>query len=165
MYMNKDKGFVPALVSTIIVGVLALSGSALFLSKDSKATVNNTIINNYKEASSLCAPSTAPWLEVFSPNGGEVYAIGQKITVKWKTCNADKAKIFIEVYNLKNASLTLVNDINNGTKNDGSEIVSLSAATNGSLVPGEYELRIYAEELPVGNIMDSSDGTFVINKK
>ncbi|MCU0660624.1 MAG: peptidoglycan-binding protein [Candidatus Pacebacteria bacterium] len=34
-----------------------------------------------------CTDTTAPWVKVVSPNGGEVLGVGQLTTIKWQTCN------------------------------------------------------------------------------
>ncbi|MFA6325245.1 MAG: peptidoglycan-binding domain-containing protein [Candidatus Paceibacterota bacterium] len=34
-----------------------------------------------------CLPTTPPWINVISPNGGEVYTAGQHITITWTSCN------------------------------------------------------------------------------
>ena len=34
-----------------------------------------------------CLPTTAPWIAVVSPNGGEMYHAGDMVTVKWQSCN------------------------------------------------------------------------------
>ncbi len=37
--------------------------------------------------SSSCDSTTKPWIEVLSPNGGEVYKIGDTLDIKWESCN------------------------------------------------------------------------------
>jgi hypothetical protein len=50
-------------------------------------TALNNSAKNPPLAVKPCGVNTAPWVQVTSPNGGESYAEGDKITVKWKTCN------------------------------------------------------------------------------
>lgn len=37
-----------------------------------------------------CSPTTAPWVKIISPNGGESYATGDVMRIKWQTCNFKK---------------------------------------------------------------------------
>src|SRR5690606_9370510 len=34
-----------------------------------------------------CNRTTQPWIEVISPNGGEVYRAGDTLSIRWTTCN------------------------------------------------------------------------------
>jgi len=40
-----------------------------------------------------CLPTTAPWIKVLSPNGGETFTAGQQIDVKWKSCNMSTTSV------------------------------------------------------------------------
>lgn len=42
---------------------------------------------NSKLVTSNCLPTTAPWIKVLSPAGGEIYTVGQQVAVKWTSCN------------------------------------------------------------------------------
>lgn len=45
-----------------------------------------------------CSTTNAtPQIKVLSPNGGEVYQVGQQITVKWSTCNIP-ATAYVDIY-------------------------------------------------------------------
>lgn len=50
-------------------------------------TIGKIIKTGGKEGEKLCAPNSAPWIKVISPNGGEVYQAGQVFTPEWTTCN------------------------------------------------------------------------------
>ena len=100
--MKKNKGF--GLVAIlIIIGALILSGGAYYVGKSSKAPAQNPPVNNYQpvtqndvvnnsvaENKSNCKVGDAPWTKVLSPNGGEIFTEGQKITVKWESCNVNE---------------------------------------------------------------------------
>jgi len=157
--MKYNKGFAPLVVVAIVVGFLAVGSGAYLLGKNQNEKLN--IVNEEQEENKLvsdCLPDSDPWVKVISPNGGETFIIGQEIEVKWKTCNIDNARVFIEIYNKEMTGLTLVDDIDNGIDNDGSETIVLSNSKYAGLVSGDYELRVYAN-----NLRDFSDGTFTIN--
>ena len=42
-----------------------------------------------------CGPNTEPWIQVLSPNGGEVYNAGDHVTVKWESCNPIDPQVMI----------------------------------------------------------------------
>ncbi len=101
-------------------------------------------------------PNAAPKLKVTSPNGGEVFAAGQQITVTWKTCSIPTTA-YVDIF------LTMPG-INQGvnlthTLNDGSQVVTLpSTSTWGQMVYGQnYKITI------VGAATDASDNLFTIN--
>jgi hypothetical protein len=177
--MKNDKGFIGLGLILAIITVLAIGGVAYYVGTKKVSAPQNIEENsnqilpsnsfevptgpfldesNYVPPEPLCNSNTDPWIKVISPNGGEVYSLGQKMEVKWETCNVADAGIFIEVYNPKTTALTLIDDIDNGIENDGSEMIVLSTSTNASLISGEYELRIYA-----GSFLDYSDKTFILN--
>ncbi len=51
---------------------------------------DNLFTINAKSVVSACLPTTAPWIKVLSPAGGEVYTVGQNVNVEWTSCNVDK---------------------------------------------------------------------------
>lgn len=46
-----------------------------------------TITASQQSTTTACASTTAPWIKVLSPNGGESYINTQAVTVKWTSCN------------------------------------------------------------------------------
>lgn len=54
---------------------------------DNFFTVNQAPISTNSLLKKDCDPNEAPWIKVLSPNGGEVYTIGQQIMAKWTSCN------------------------------------------------------------------------------
>ena len=77
----------------VIIIVLAIGGVLYYVTKSSNISstniennlpLENQIVNN---KNTDCLPTTKPWVKVISPNGGETYIAGQKITVKWESCN------------------------------------------------------------------------------
>jgi hypothetical protein len=155
--MKTNKGFAPIAIVLIIIAVLAVGGVAYSSKKNSKNRDNNTYKQDSKSV--VCNSDSTPSIKLLSPNGGEVYTIGQQITVKWETCNATNTKIFIEIYNPKTTALPLVDAIN-GIQNDGLETITLSEP---NIINGQYELRITAGGLSSGVLLDSADNLFTIN--
>jgi hypothetical protein len=43
-----------------------------------------------EQGSNTCKPDDTPWIKVISPNGGETFKVGEKIIVKWESCNISK---------------------------------------------------------------------------
>jgi hypothetical protein len=111
-----------------------------------------------------CNPTDAPWIQVLSPNGNEVYTAGQQITVTWKSCNIlPGTQLDIQIlyddqyqYLLRGPNVTL---------NDGQEQIILPNAStissNGFSFGSHYKIKVrpYAALLNA----DSSDNPFTIN--
>ena len=98
-------------------------------------------------------------ISVASPNGGEKFAPGKKITVRWKTKNiltSEKVVIVLDA-----AADTTVDGYNmsgsEGTLNDGSETFTLP-----SDLVGKFKVRIF--RLSDKSIYDTSDNFFTIVK-
>lgn len=109
-----------------------------------------------------CISGGAPKATVISPNGGEVYEAGQKVLVKWTSCNWDPSRIVMIAF-----SSSLVNGSELATTlNDGEEIITIPS-TGGTgnlpLLSGKYYKISVA---PGGNNLlgDLSDNTFTINQ-
>jgi hypothetical protein len=92
--MNKN-----IVIGILVVIIIALGGYAIWKTATpapiiqidgSQQTLNQT------SSKSSSAPSCNPSITVLSPNGGETYTIGQKVTIKWNSCNfspSDKVSI------------------------------------------------------------------------
>ena len=110
----------------------------------------------------ICLPTTAPWIQVTSPNGGEIFPVGP-IPVTWTSCNVP-ANTHINIR---------LNHLNNGdtldpfvSLNTGSASYPLSDLmyTNAGLHPGNYFNINIRATLSSGFVMaDNSDSTFTIN--
>ncbi len=189
--MKTNKGFGVLGILLIIVGVLALGGGAYYINKNTKyapknfpegcgfngelctkntggdpAVLNNNINTPPVVAQPDCLPATAPWIKILSPNGGEVYQMGQEISIKWKSCNGSSdAQIMIT---LKSTQSTYGSEIAT-VPDTGSATITLPTSLGGgqaSLALGKYYKIVTQLN---GNAMgytaptDSSDNTFTIN--
>ena len=87
--MNKDK---KVIVGLVIVITILLVGGVFYIGKNSKEETklpvaeNNLQQQNQVVDKNVCSPTTA-WMKVISPNGGEVYRVGETINITWKDCN------------------------------------------------------------------------------
>lgn len=105
--MNKNKGIIGiGLIVAIVLGVAVVGGGAYYLGK-SGYKQNNINSQNVPEinqtqnqetktveqtkpvvdSSKNCTQNSTPSIKVISPNGGEIYKAGDKINVKWESCN------------------------------------------------------------------------------
>lgn len=88
------KGNDNGVFADVVVGAkVSANGSYDSQTKELKATEVKVLFVNPNVATTTttttaCLPTTAPWIKVLSPNGGEVYKMGDTITIKWGTCNA-----------------------------------------------------------------------------
>jgi hypothetical protein len=132
---------------------LFVSGMNVSDSSDNLFTINGGTMAG-------CTPTSAPAIQVTSPNGGEVYTAGQQVKVMWVSCNVSS-----------NATLTLNDQVHsigysliNGTSNDGSEIVTLPIPSTmpGMSFGNYYKVTIGTPGIPVGP-HDDSDNLFTIN--
>ena len=104
--MKLNKGFAPIVIVLIVIDMLAVGGVAYFVGKSSNPSPLNVVGNNYQPQESQntvlptppvqnnqvvnntnCLLTTAPWIKVLSPNGGETYTAGQQVKIKWQSCN------------------------------------------------------------------------------
>jgi len=111
--MKQNKGVIGVgLVLAIVLGVVVVGGGAYYLGKDSnKVEIKNpvNVIPNVEKQElpvkeeekketppkvvSDCDSNSKPSIKVLSPKGGEVYKVGDKITVKWSSCNVQKVYV------------------------------------------------------------------------
>lgn len=206
-YMKINKGFAPIAIVLIIIAVLAVGGVAYFAGKSSNTLPPNVVPDNYQSSGNQnniatppvqntqvnnpvpntqadCLPTTAPWIKVLSPNGGETYTMGQSITITWKTCNAQSGQT-IELGIGKEIPASQNNGISGAFNpevsfypyqitNDGTKTVTLSgSSTNGNwpFTPGNnYKISAVLNPLPTNThetpyVVDLSDNLFTINAK
>jgi len=115
----------------------------------------------------ICLPTTAPWIQVTSPNGGETYTAGQQITVNWTSCNVTGNIAEINLIPVSGwgpgLGVTFIKDITN----DGQEIISLPSVSdfsmNGASFGQYFKIEVVAGSSSTSIIKDSSDNLFTIN--
>lgn len=189
--MKKNQGFAPVLILVAVLVVLAIGGIAYFAGKSStpapqnvpennsqlpenqnsvsnipvQNTVTNNTANQQTQNSNPLPPTTCtPSITVLSPNGGEVFSLGQTINIKWSSkCINSNALVYLNI-GIKDSQAV-------------SELLSLlKVANTGSynfIIPSNYNLSghnsnkydlaidyIYGNGEGVG---DRSDAPFIIN--
>lgn len=130
-------------------------------------------------SATLCMTSgphrTAPWIHITSPNGGEVYITGQRITVTWTSCNIPgnaTGSITLDDYHSQ-SSQGLNNGVSENFPNTGSAVVILPPAGSGiydSNTPtdfGKYfkvgiSYSVFSPQFET-IAQDLSDGLFTVN--
>ena len=141
-----------------------LTGSALGavsnVNSDTTTTLTKPIPN---PAISNCTSTTAPWIKVLSPNGGETYTAGQQVTVTWKSCNIPSGAqggISLSYSGPWTANWSISSMI---TSNSGSATWPLPPASQ--FVPGAFQYgNFYRFTVRMFNYAnDSSDNQFTIN--
>lgn len=175
--MNKNKGFIGiGLILAIILGIVVIGGGAYYLGKSSDTkkevkTEENNLPNNSEVNQNQnlpvdnqqvkCDSNSIPSIIVLSPNGGEVYTVGDKIMVKWESCNIPQnVSIFVNIYDGGKNQFQLDENIDKGTVNDGSEEFLLGSGIKA----GSYILRMTANKSIVGQVADDkSNNVFTIN--
>ena len=96
--------------------------------------------------------TATPSISVISPNGGEVFKAGDKITVKWKTENMLDARVNVELLNSSRVVVAERTDIINASESLFELPVNMI---------GQYRFRINTKNY--GTINDISDNYFTIN--
>ncbi len=105
-----------------------------------------------------CLASGAPSIHLMSPNGGEVYVVGNVIPIKWSTCNIPTNEyIHIAIRD----SRVAVGDGITVSGNTGFYEFTVPAKTQTLTMGGE---NVYKIEVSGGyNVNDDSDSMFTIN--
>jgi hypothetical protein len=140
-------------------------------SQTRNSLINNSVQTRFPVS---CDPNvdSAPWIRVLSPNGGETFTAGQRIIVKWESCNLPANSTIIiglssQIGNIQGAT-SLAYNINNS---DGEAILVLPtlAQLGSNSLPGKYykiyivyNSSLYAT-VPGFQLKDFSDDTFTIN--
>lgn len=122
-----------------------------------------------------CTGVTGEKIKIQYPNGGEIFQMGQQITIRWDTCNASTGQTVTlgigRVINTMGGTQPFVSFYPFQTANDGSETVTLSGvSTNGNwpFTAGvNYIVSVALNPLPSNTqetpyIQDSSDAPFKI---
>lgn len=117
--MKTNKGFAPIAIFLIIIAILAVGGIAYYAGKNSSKSTptpnlipeqNKKTIPVPKPTTSLCPPilgyvdipnqppsQITRYIQVLSPNGGEIYNVGDTMKIEWKNCGFLKTRT-IEIF-------------------------------------------------------------------
>jgi hypothetical protein len=116
-----------------------------------------------------CAPGDEPWIEVLTPNGGESYAAGEQITVKWESCNIPEGEQISIGQNWPGSWQLNFGLASLSTVNDGVESYTLQGpntfySPGGFQYGAYYKIVVTAPSVEVNNIsvFDRSDNVFKI---
>lgn len=192
--MNYNKGFAALPMLLIILGIAVIGGGAYYAGKKSptRNEVSTTVTTSPEATNTIAASQTVQhtstpkaaectvtspsFIKVISPNGGETFKAGQKITVKWKSCNIASDNINIMVikhnssapYQQKEEahSDTGLSLRNYNRTNDGSEEVTLPSSMNAVVTSGQYyfiSITGLVESARAVTVKDYSDGLFTID--
>lgn len=105
-----------------------------------------------------CTSTMAPRIVVTSPNGGEVYRVGQQITVKWTSCNVSgQGSVFL-----------FMPSVNQGVNIGAVQIGANSAILSLPMAIGGWSQMVYGKNFKIevfsnGGVTDFSDNLFTIN--
>ena len=81
------------IVYILLTGTGASSDSASLYHLPTTGTVARVCNPNRIGTNGQIVQGTAPWIQVTSPAGGEVYYSGQTVTIKWTSCNVSTVYI------------------------------------------------------------------------
>jgi hypothetical protein len=132
---------------------------------------NTFTINTPDPWVALCADGQ-PHIQVISPNGGEVYQVGQQVTVKWRTCNdnSDSSVSAILTTNQSSNNRLLGHspaDINTATFTIPSTLSGLNNTTVPIVSGQHYKINLELRtNFGTNDLMasDNSNNTFTINE-
>lgn len=166
--MKLNKGFTPIAIVLIIIGVLAVGSVAYYFGKSSntlsKVAENNVANVPVQNTDADCLSTTAPYIKVLSPNGGETYYKNSSIDLKWKSCNVPSAihlnAQLVDVYNNSSDGLALLCE--GGSSTWGAECLNDGEQVFGTIKwkAGIYKIRIASSEGV--SVVDISDNSFTI---
>ncbi|MFA6397703.1 MAG: peptidoglycan-binding domain-containing protein [Candidatus Paceibacterota bacterium] len=165
----------PSIVSlssiTSILGINAISEALTVLSTDTSFSVNSSLTE--------CLPETSPFIEIISPNGGEIFNHSSNVTVRWVTCNYNSPTVNIVLtYNanstLEPNNITKACTLALDTPNDGTEIVNFNQPCDclgdfnnpdNVMQPGNnYKMYVTSGgTYPSASFSDKSDNLFTID--
>lgn len=153
--MNKNKGIIGiGLILAIVLGAIIIGGGAYYLGKS----------NFQKEKIKLPAQNNS-FIKIISPNGQEVYNVGDKISVEYQSLGTSG---FVSIY-LKNIEFGSESLVLDGTPDKG-----VADIYTFGINPGDYKLKIcntkeQSRNLEVlytadcSSLYDYSDNPFTIN--
>ncbi len=121
-----------------------------------------------------CTATSAPYLKVLSPNGGEIYQINQQITVTWKGCDPAALEPYtvtkLELIDTVTHARTLIAGVGIAgpvsTALEDGYMFTIPGVSNGVPVGGSHyriSVEIKSEQAGGFNKVDISDADFTIN--
>lgn len=132
--------------------------------------------HNYEIKTCDDSNTTAPvYITVESPNGGETYTDGQKITIKWKSQGVptnNPVGVSLQIYDVNNISMGNIGLVDSSSVNDGQETITLPTleyikkANPGlfqNIIPGQHFKILVGGSAEYGSIQDYSDNFFSIS--
>jgi len=158
--MNKNKGIIGiGLILAIVLGIVVVGGGAYYLGKRNNLpplitkntggdpAIKNLPVDNSQQVN--CTSNSPSTIKVISPNGGEIYKAGDKITVKWESCNIPAThKFYIGLMpNVESQGSPAITVLSNSTINDGIEIFNLNVGD----IDLSYTVFIKDNDLPNGS--------------
>ena len=180
--MNKNKGVINLwLVVSIVLLVAIVGGIAFYLGKSSsKEEVkveennlpNNTEINQNQNLptgnnqETKCNSNSEPWIKVVSPNGGEVFKVGDKMTIKWDSCNMKDITGFEQIKLIHfptDSDTTIIDQTNINTKNKTLTWDIPSSVDTTKKYKIYLETGLFTQGDDEYSPSDDSDNSFTIN--
>ena len=120
-----------------------------------------------------CTRNSEPWIRVLSPNGGEVYGLGQEINVTWRTCNISSTENLViglidavASFDFQASSLTALNDAQEIFTLPVDDVVSGQRYKIGIwTMPGESGVPVYLDwsnnNFTITDEEDCAEGTII----
>jgi hypothetical protein len=116
--------------------------------------------------------TTTPSIKVVSPNGGEVYRVGDTVTIKWDYCGGQTSTFTVD----GNTSVAIMLDDENNVSTYGEQLIGTTTIGTGSytwVIPnalgnysslngGNYLIDVKTNVHSVSDIQDFSNNTFTI---
>lgn len=138
---------------------LFVSGMSVFDASD-----NLFMINGGNMAG--CTPTSAPSMQLISPNGGQVYTLDQSVTINWVSCNMlpyTSVVTAVHSYDL-NGNPVASFPLTGATPNDGQEVANFPANLLGyyGVISGNH-FKISVAGIYNNPLGDNSDNFFTIN--
>ncbi len=121
-----------------------------------------------------CPTNTTPYVKVLSPNGGEVFNIGDTVTIKWNFCNSNKVMQISLLDTRYDSNLetgeAIIGGINTTTGSYTWVVPPSLGELSGGLLNGQNVYKIHIATFPLQDDsnnfqFDYSDTGFTINGK
>lgn len=127
------------------------------------AVVSATSKTKATDSTAPCLKTSAPSITVLSPNGGEVYQMGQAFTARWSLCNIPPITGQISIVLKDTIDTTQLITLGTGQAGDGS--VYLAFPNSSSWAMGNRYKIMARWQNPANNqwVQDLSDNVFTIN--
>lgn len=108
-----------------------------------------------------CNPSSVPSITVLSPNGGEVYTVGQNVNFTWKSCNIPSTvHLNVQLISENNPEDSFSSLCEGGSSTWGEACLNDGQQKLETSRPGVYKLNIVTREGVA--VSDMSDNSFTI---